>query len=85
MSTITIRINEADKKTIDEIGSRSGESAQSIIHQAIEEYRRSRLLKEVNKAYEKLQNNPDQWKAELEEREAWDATADDGLEQLDDS
>ena len=80
MGTITIRINEADKKKIDEIGSRFGESAQSIIHQAIEEYRRRRLLKEINDGYQKLRNDPDQWKAELEERKAWDATVADGLE-----
>ena len=80
MGTITIRISESDKKTIDEIGSRFGESAQSVLHQAIEEYRRHRFLKEVNEAYEKLRSDPEQWKAELEERKAWDATVADGLE-----
>ena len=80
MSTITIRINEADKRTIDEIGRRFGESTQSIIHQAVEEYQRRRVLQAANDAYGKLREHPDQWKAELEEREAWAATIADGLE-----
>ena len=80
MSTITIRINEADKKTIDEIGKGSGESPQSIIHQAIEEYRRRRLLQEANEAYGKVRSDPKARKVELEERDAWDATVADGVE-----
>lgn len=80
MSTTTIRINSADKKTIDEIGSRFGESPQSIIHQAIEEYRRHRLLQEANEAYGKARSDPKARKVELEERDAWDATVADGLE-----
>lgn len=80
MSTKTIRISESDKKTIEEIGIRFGESTQSIIHQAIEEYRRRRLLQEANEAYGKMRNDPNEWKTEMEEREDWDATAADGLE-----
>lgn len=79
MSTKTIRISESDKKTIEEIGIRFGESTQSIIHQAIEEYRRHRLLEEANEAYGRLRSDSDQWNSELEEREAWESTTADGL------
>ena len=78
MSSVTVRIKEADKQTIDELGSRFGESTQTIIHQAVEEYRRRRMLGEANKAYALLRSNPDEWNAELAEREAWDATVADG-------
>ena len=81
MSTTTIRIDESDKKTIDEICGHSGQSAQAIIHEAVEEYRRRRLLQQANEAYGKLRNDPDASKAELEERDAWDIAVADGLEQ----
>lgn len=80
MSSVTIRIREADKRILDELGSRYGESAQTIIHQAIEEYRRRRLLETANEAYARLREDAGEWKAELEERDNWDAAIADGAE-----
>ena len=42
------------------------------------EYRR-RMLEETNRAYAALQATPQEWAAEVSEREAWDATLQDGL------
>ena len=80
MSSITVRISKVDKQIIDELGDRLGESTRSIIHQAIEEYRRRRLLDAANKGYAKLRENQQEWEEELEERSAWDETIADGIE-----
>lgn len=37
------------------------------------------FLKQANRAYAALRKNPEAWRAEQEEREAWDATLSDGL------
>ncbi len=53
---------------------------QSLLDDAIEALRRERLLDETNAAFAALKRDPKAWKAELEERRAWDATLTDGLE-----
>lgn len=41
-----------------------------------------KLLKQANKAYAALRNDPKAWSEELEERTLWEATLFDGLEEL---
>ena len=45
----------------------------------IELYRRRGLLMEANKAFAALRRNPRAWKAEMEERAAWDIISGDDL------
>jgi hypothetical protein len=47
----------------------------------IEQYRRQQFLAAANQAYLALRDRPEAWQEELEEREAWDITLEDGLEQ----
>lgn len=42
--------------------------------------RRQRFLEEADAAYTAIRADPEAWKAELEERAAWDQTLFDGLE-----
>ncbi|GBF35339.1 programmed cell death antitoxin YdcD [Desulfocucumis palustris] len=56
---------------------------QTVLDKAIENYRRKCFLEEANRAYEALRNNPEAWKAELNERAEWDVTLNDGLRKED--
>lgn len=79
MPRTTMRISEACRDTVRELAAREGTSMQEILEKAIEQYRRQRFLKEVNKAYGKLRQDPEAMKDLAEERAAWDSTSSDGL------
>ncbi len=80
MAGATVRISPAARHALREIASRTGEPMQTIVGQAIEAYRRQRLLDEANAVYAALRDDPEAWTAELEERGAWDATLADGAD-----
>ena len=46
-----------------------------------EEVRRRQFLEEVNAAYAALQEDPEAWQEELEERRLWEVTLADGLDE----
>lgn len=74
------RISEPTREVLRKLAEESGESMQAVLEKAIELYRRQRFLEESNRAFEALQANPEIWKTEQAEREAWDITLADGLE-----
>lgn len=78
MSSTTVRITESDKRTLTELKNRFGEPIQHLLHEAIEQYRRRRLLGAANVAYDKLRQHPGAWKEAEDEAAAWDATLADG-------
>jgi hypothetical protein len=53
---------------------------QAILDRALEYYRRERFLREANADYEALKQNPKAWKKVLEERETWEGTLADGID-----
>jgi hypothetical protein len=53
----------------------------AILKKAIEAYRKARFLARLNGDYARLRQDPAAWKAEVQERKAWDATLADGLEE----
>lgn len=57
-----------------ELAANTGESMQSLLDKAIEAYRRECFLDQANEAFAALRRDPKKWKAEIEERNAWDAT-----------
>jgi len=81
MNSLTVRISETSHQILQELAEHSGESMQTILARAIEEYRRKRFLEEANAAYAALRQNPKAWKQEQAERRAWEATLGDGLEE----
>lgn len=81
MPGATVRISYAAWKALREIASRLGEPMQAVLDRAIEEYRHKCFLEEANEAFAALKSNPEAWKAELEERAAWDIILGDGLEE----
>lgn len=80
MPSVTIRISDKARQVLKELAGKERKPMQAILDKAIEAYRRLLFLEEANTAYAALRANPEAWKAELEERAAWDATLSDGLE-----
>lgn len=75
----TARILDADRQLLQSLAQQTGKQQQQIIHEALESYRRNHLLDEINAAFGRLKADPVAWQVELNEREAWDTTAGDGL------
>lgn len=55
-------------------------SIESVVQKAVSEYRRRQMLVHGNAAYAALRADPAAWAAELEERQAWEATLADGID-----
>ena len=75
------RISQPTREALRKLAEQSGESMQALVEKAVETYRRQRFLEESNRAFEALRANPETWKTERAEREAWDMTLADGLEE----
>jgi hypothetical protein len=56
-------------------------SMNAVIERALEIYRRKNFLEETNKAFAALKSNKEAWAEELEERELWESTIGDALEE----
>lgn len=80
MQTATIRISEASRRVLLEISKRDKIPMQAVLEQAIEAYRRQTFLEDLASDYAALRENESEWQAELEEREAWEATVGDGVD-----
>jgi hypothetical protein len=52
-----------------------------VLDKAIEDYRRYLFLVQANKAFEALRQDEDLWQEELAERQLWDQTLADGVEE----
>ncbi|MEK0194693.1 hypothetical protein [Microcoleus anatoxicus] len=74
--TSTVTISHTSYQALAEISASSGKSIQTVLEQAIEQYRRQQFLTAANQAYLALRDRPEAWQEELEEREAWDITLD---------
>ena len=78
--TSTVTISNTSYQTLAELSASSGKPIQTVLEQAIEQYLRQHFLAAANQAYLALRDRPQAWQEELEEREAWDITLEDGLE-----
>ncbi len=75
--TSTVTISNTSYQTLAEISALSGKPIETVLEQAIEQYRRQQFLAAANQAYLALRDRPEAWQEELEEREAWDITESD--------
>jgi predicted transcriptional regulator len=79
--TTTIRVSTYTRDLLQQLARRSGVSMQSVLEQALEQYRRQQLLEATNAAYAALDTDAEA-RANLErERSEWDQTLADGLEE----
>jgi len=81
MSTVTVRIGEDAHRSLKELAQQTGEAMVEILGKAIEEYRRQQFLRGLAADFAALRSDPKAWGEELREREEWDATLGDDLEE----
>lgn len=80
MASSTVRISEEKREVLRELAAWTGEPMQTVLERAIERYRREVFLQRVNDGFARLRADPVAWQEELAEREEWDVTLGDGLE-----
>ena len=81
MSSVNVRISSNSYQILKTLSQSKGQSMQSVIDQAIEDLRRRKLLEATNSAFSALKGNPAAWREESDERELWENTLLDGVEQ----
>jgi hypothetical protein len=81
MPELTVSINERAYGALLTIVANSGETIPDVLDRAIENYRRSLFLEQANKAFTTLRQNQTLWQEETVERQLWDQTLDDGIEE----
>ncbi len=77
----TARISPRTDAIIQEMAALTGKSKVEVIELALEIYRRSERMRLMNEGYERLRSNQESWNEELKEREEWEGTLTDGLEE----
>jgi predicted DNA-binding protein len=75
-----IRISPRSKSALRKLAQHEGKPMQTILDEAIEQYRRDRFFRELGENYARLQSDPKGWEEELAERRLWDITNSDGLD-----
>jgi predicted transcriptional regulator len=81
MGSTTIRVSEQTHRTLTRLARDMSLPMSEVVEQAIEHYRRQRILREANVAYAAQRSDTDAWAEEQAERAAWEATVSDGLPQ----
>ena len=81
MSTsTTIRVSEKTRDTLHALARDVGVPMAEVVEQAIEAYRRQRILDTANAQYAALRADSEAWAEVQTERAVWDVTLTDGLE-----
>jgi hypothetical protein len=77
----TIRVSERTHNVLRELSIEAGASMNDVVEEAVELYRRQRVLAAANAAYARLRADPAAWADVQAERAAFDGTLADGLEE----
>jgi hypothetical protein len=77
----TIRVREHVHASLQSLSTEMGESIQDIVEEAVEAFRRQRMLDQHNQAYAALKADPKRWQEELAERSGWNRANADRLEE----
>lgn len=80
MSSVNVRISSTSYEILRSLSKSKGQSMQSVIDQAIEDLRRRRLLEATNQAFAELKADKGAWDEETAERELWENTLSDGVD-----
>ncbi|MCP5111421.1 MAG: toxin-antitoxin system protein [bacterium] len=81
MPSATVRISPRSREVLRGLAKRDRESMQAVLEKAVELYRRQSFLEEANRGFAAMRRDADAWKQELAEREIWEQTLQDGLEE----
>lgn len=80
MASETVRVRPATHAKLRQLADQSGRTMPEVLDDAVETLRRQQLFDAANAAYAKLRENPKAWQAEQAERQLWESTLRDGLE-----
>lgn len=82
MPETSVSISTTTHKILQNLAEASGESVQAVLDKAVENYRRTLFLINSNQAFAALKADTAAWSEELQERQDWEQTVADGLEEL---
>ena len=78
----TIRLRPESHQALKEIAQLTGDTLQAALDRAIEDFRRKLYLEGLNADYAALRRDPKAWSDFQKELAEWDATNNDGLEDV---
>lgn len=81
MATDTVAIQPQTHAKLRELAENEGRGEIEILDAAIDAYYRRKLLEAMNAGYARLRADPQAWAEELAERDLWDKTLADGVDQ----
>ncbi len=81
MPELTVTLSNTAHQTLIKLAETSGETMQTVLDKAIENYRRYVFLKQANQAFAALRQNEELWNEELAERGLWDQAIADGVDE----
>ncbi len=79
MPELTVTLSNTTHQTLIKLAETSGETMQTVLDKAIENYRRYVFLIQANQAFAALRQNEELWHEERAERGLWDQTIADGV------
>lgn len=79
MTSTTIRINRETHLKLKKMARITGQSSQSILDEALEQYRRRCFLEQANAAFDRMKRRDESWRQELGERKTWDSLLHSGM------
>lgn len=77
---MNVSISEKSQKIIRQISETENMPLSKVLDDAVEFYRRQKLLSKANQAFQKLKADEESWREELAERRLWEQTLGDGVE-----
>lgn len=75
----TTRISEDDHRVLQDLAAATGKQHQEIIHEALDNYQRDRLLDEINAGYSRVRADNESWAAVMSEQRLLGEAGADGL------
>ncbi len=75
-----VRVDARTDQMLTTLSKEIGEARNKIVAKSLELLRRQRILDSVCEGYRQLRSDPSAWAAEKAEREVWEASDLDGLE-----
>jgi hypothetical protein len=81
MSNSTICISEESHILLRKLAEHTGQTMTDVLAKALDTYRRQVFFEQLNAGYAELRADPKAWAEHLAERDDWDATLMDGVNQ----
>jgi len=79
-TTTTVRIDAETYEKLKELSKELKQPMLKVIQEALNEYKRKVILSATAKAFEELKKSPQKWEEELKERQLWENTLQDGVD-----